>query len=159
RPLFTSDLSVDEALLLEEIGFEPLELVVGTCHYHIGYQLASWSKNEEMTTLTAAMHQARAVAMSRMEAQVRAAGAGGVIGVRLTVGHHGHHAEFSVLGTAVRCFGDNAAWRVGGRPFTSDLSGQDFYALARGGFGPRALVMGNCVYHVAHQGLGQWLGT
>ncbi len=42
------------------------------------------------------------------------------------------------------------------RFFTSDLSGQDFWMLLRSGFRPVSLVMGNCVYHVAHQTLGGW---
>ena len=41
-------------------------------------------------------------------------------------------------------------------PFTSDLSGQDFWTLLQTGYRPVGMVMGNCVYHVAHQGLGQW---
>ena len=41
----------------------------------------------------------------------------------------------------------------GGRPFTSDLSGQDFSTLLRAGYRPVGLVMGNCVYHVARQGM------
>ena len=39
-----------------------------------------------------------------------------------------------------------------GRPFTSDLSGQDFWTLLSAGYRPLGLVMGTCVYHVAHQG-------
>jgi uncharacterized protein YbjQ (UPF0145 family) len=45
---------------------------------------------------------------------------------------------------------------VRGLPFTSDLSGQDFWTLLRAGYRPVGMVMGNCVYHVAHQGMGQW---
>lgn len=41
--------------------------------------------------------------------------------------------------------------------FTSDLSGQDFYTLISAGYRPLGLVMGTCVYHVAHQGLGSWV--
>jgi uncharacterized protein YbjQ (UPF0145 family) len=53
--------------------------------------------------------------------------------------------------------GDGAAWRDRyGRPFTCDLSGADFWALVRAGFRPVALAHGVCVYHVAHQSLGQW---
>jgi uncharacterized protein YbjQ (UPF0145 family) len=153
---YTSDLSIDEALLLEEIGFEPLEFVMGSSFFHIGYQLASWGRNQEMDTLTRAMEQARALAMSRLLEQIGAAD--GVVGVRLLVDHHHHNAEFIAMGTAVRARSNGAAWRVSGRPFTSDLSGQDFWALARAGWRPRGLVMGCCVYHVAHQSLGQWLG-
>ena len=39
-----------------------------------------------------------------------------------------------------------------GRPFTSDLSGQDFWTLFRTGYRPVGMVMGSCVYHVARQG-------
>ena len=38
-------------------------------------------------------------------------------------------------------------------PFTSDLSGQDFWTLLPAGYRPLGLVMGTCVYHVAHQGM------
>jgi uncharacterized protein YbjQ (UPF0145 family) len=39
----------------------------------------------------------------------------------------------------------------------SDLSGQDFWTLLKVGYRPVGMVMGSCVYHVAHQSLGQWL--
>jgi uncharacterized protein YbjQ (UPF0145 family) len=35
-----------------------------------------------------------------------------------------------------------------GRPFTSDLSGQDFWTLLNAGYRPLGFVMGNCVYQV-----------
>ena len=153
---YTSDLSVDEALLLEEAGFDPLELVMGASFFHIGYQLAGWSRNREMERLTQAMQEARALAMGRLLAQSEQHGADGVVGVRLTLDHRGHQAEFLAIGTAVRARA--GSWRVRGKPFTSELSGQDFWALVRAGYRPCGLVMGNCVYHVAHQSLGAWLG-
>jgi len=45
-----------------------------------------------------------------------------------------------------------------GKPFTSDLSGQDFWTLLQTGYFPQGLVMGTCVYHIAHRGIGQTLG-
>ncbi|HEY8812954.1 MAG TPA: heavy metal-binding domain-containing protein [Candidatus Dormibacteraeota bacterium] len=45
------------------------------------------------------------------------------------------------------------------KPFTSDLSGQDFWTLLQAGYAPRGLVMGTCVYHVAHQSLRGWFST
>jgi uncharacterized protein YbjQ (UPF0145 family) len=44
-------------------------------------------------------------------------------------------------------------------PFTSDLSGQDFWTLIRAGYAPLGMVMGSCVYHIAHQKLGGKLGN
>jgi len=154
---YTSDLSVDEALLLEELGVEPLEFVMGSSYFHVGYQLAGWSKNQEMDRLTQSMALARASAMHKLLAQVNAVDADGVVGVRVQVEHRAHHAEFIAMGTAVSVRSNRAAWRAFGRPFTSDLSGQDFWSLVRGGYRPRAMVMGCCVYHVAHQSLGPWL--
>ena len=37
-----------------------------------------------------------------------------------------------------------------------DLSGQDFWTLIQAGYPPVGMVMGTCVYHVAHQGCWQW---
>src|ERR1700749_3651989 len=67
--LFTSDLSVNEFLLVREAGFRPLSLVLGSSIYHVGFQMGRWSKNQELETLTQAMYHARELAMSRMEAE------------------------------------------------------------------------------------------
>ena len=48
--IFTSDLTVNEFLLVREVGFRPLGLVLGSSIYHVGIQLGRWSKNQEMTT-------------------------------------------------------------------------------------------------------------
>lgn len=37
--LFTSDLSVNEFLLVREAGFRPLGLVLGSSIYHVGFQM------------------------------------------------------------------------------------------------------------------------
>ncbi|MGH2444363.1 MAG: heavy metal-binding domain-containing protein, partial [Chloroflexota bacterium] len=63
-------------------------------------------------------------------------------------------AEFIAIGTAVKNRAGELHRAPNGRPFTSDLSGQDFWTLLSAGYRPVGLVMGNCVYHVAHQGLG-----
>ena len=45
-----------------------------------------------------------------------------------------------------------------GGPFTSDLSGQDFWSLLHAGYRPIEMVMGRCVYHVTHRGVLSGLG-
>src|SRR6202161_765709 len=87
--IFTSDLTVNEFLLVREVGFRPLGLVLGSSIYHVGIQLGRWSKNQELTTLSQAMYHARELAMSRMEAEASALGADGIVGVRLEVGVKG----------------------------------------------------------------------
>ncbi|HEV2638393.1 MAG TPA: heavy metal-binding domain-containing protein [Actinocrinis sp.] len=165
--IFTSDLSVNEFLLVREAGFRPLGLVLGSSIYHVGIQLGRWSQNQELTTLSQAMYHARELAMSRMEAEASALGADGIVGVRLEVEfkEFGRDvAEFIAVGTAVKADGadpgQGGTWRNNkGKPFTSDLSGQDFWTLVRAGYAPLDMVMGSCVYHIAHQRMGQAFGN
>ena len=162
KGIFTSDLSVNEFLLVKRAGFEPTGLVIGSSIYHIGYQQANWSQNQEMGVLSQAMYHARDLAMTRMEEEATALGADGIVGVRLEVGRYDwgeNLAEFIAIGTAVKSTDGQNHKTPQGKPFTSDLSGQDFYVLLSMGYIPRALVMGSCVYHVAHQGIRQAFKT
>jgi len=163
--LFTSDLSVNEFLLVREAGFRPVGLVLGTSVYHVGLQVGRWNKNMELDKLTQAMYHARELAMTRMEAEAEVLGADGIVGVRLEIEFKefgGDLAEFIAVGTAV--VADQAppsgAWRnTKGLPFTSDLSGQDFWTLIQAGYAPLGMVMGTCVYHIAHRGVLSTLST
>ena len=170
RRLFTSDLSVNELALIHEAGFEPVGMVVGSSVYHIGWQPAYVSyggfgmgyvyQDQELDTLTAAKYQARELAMSRMEAEADALGADGIVGVRLTVGEFSWGAdlaEFMAVGTAVRARGASAGTGASfrtkfGKPFTSDLSGQEFATLLKAGYRPLGLVMGVSVYAAYQNG-------
>jgi uncharacterized protein YbjQ (UPF0145 family) len=73
-----------------------------------------------------------------------------VVAVRLTLNVHAWGAnviEFLAIGTAVKS--DQPGFRgAENRPFTSDLSGQDFWTLLNAGYRPMGFVMGNCVYYV-----------
>jgi len=57
-------------------------------------------------------------------------------------------AEFRAIGCAVKHRGGESYRNVHGKPFQSDLNGQDFWTLIRTGFRPVGFVMGNCVYYV-----------
>ena len=160
--LFTSDLSVNEFLLIKEIGFHPLGFVMGSSIYHTGIQTRRWGQSQELTKLTEAMYNARELAMTRMEEEATELGADGVVGVRLDVNYYEwgkDAAEFIAVGTAVKAESGESYRNKLGKPFTSDLSGQDFWTLMQTGFVPLGLVMGTCVYHIAHRGLGQTLGS
>jgi uncharacterized protein YbjQ (UPF0145 family) len=155
---FTSDLSANEHLVVREAGFEPLGLVLGSSIYHIGFQQANWKQSQEMGVLTQAMYHARELAMTRMEEEADQLGADGVVGVRLDIGRYewgADMAEFIAVGTAVKHREGVLHRAPNGRPFTSDMSGQDFTTVLRTGFRPVGMVMGNCVYHVAHQSMRQ----
>ncbi|MGO9754407.1 MAG: heavy metal-binding domain-containing protein [Solirubrobacteraceae bacterium] len=158
--LFTSDLAVNEFVAVDEAGFEPLGMVMGSSIYHIGFQTAGFKTSQELTTLTQAMYNARQLAMTRMEEEADQLGSDGVVGVRLTVGYYewgADMAEFSAIGTAVK-HRDGVMHRApNGRPFTSALTGQQFATLIQFGYRPVGMVMGNCVYHIAHQSMRQMM--
>jgi uncharacterized protein YbjQ (UPF0145 family) len=166
--IFTSDLSVNEFLLVREVGFRPAGLVLGSSIYHVGLQFGRWGQSQELDVLSTAMYHARELAMTRMEAEAQALGADGVVGVRLDVEMKefgADIAEFIAVGTAVVAEpgaggGGVTNWRNNkGMPFTSDLSGQDFWTLIRAGYAPLGMVMGSCVYHIAHQKFGSKMGN
>jgi uncharacterized protein YbjQ (UPF0145 family) len=163
---FSSDLSVDEAILLGETGFVPCRLVMGSSIYHVGWARGSmltsstglgptfsnWGEGE-LTSLSRAMVDARNLAMSRLVSDAAQAGGEVVVGVRLTVEPHaggGGKAEFTAIGTAIarRSAGARRPRRPHGDVVATDLSGQDFYFLDRAGWEPLGLVFGNCVYYV-----------
>jgi uncharacterized protein YbjQ (UPF0145 family) len=158
RGLFTSDLSVNEYLCVEKAGFEPVGLVVGSSIYHVGYQFGGLRQNMELDVLSQAMYNARELAMTRMEEEADQLGADGVVGVRLDIGRYewgSDMAEFIAIGTAIKHKEGKLHRAPNGRPFTSDLSGQDFWTLMQTGKRPVGMVMGSCVYHVAHRGVMQ----
>lgn len=155
RPaFFTSDLSVDEFLLIEHAGFEALGLVLGSSIYHVGFQWQKWTVSQELPILTRAMYDARELAMTRMEEEADLLGADGIVGVRLVFKQYAMDEgvlEFQAVGTAIRHREHAGSMRTkDNRPFTSDLSGQDLWKLVRGGYRPVSLSMGACVYHIAH---------
>lgn len=56
--------------------------------------------------------------------------------------------EFMAIGTAVKHRGAESFKNKKGKPFQSDLSGQEFWTLIRAGYRPVGFVMGNCVYYI-----------
>lgn len=157
--LFSSDLSVNEFLLVRQAGFTPIGMVLGTSIYHVGFQRRRRWQNHELEKISQAMYHARELAMGRMEEEADILGADGIVGVRLEINFenfsHGL-AEFLAVGTAVK-FDQNRAdvappdynWHTNrGKPFTSDLNGQDFWTLLQSGYAPLSLVMGSCVYQI-----------
>ena len=155
RPaFFTSDLSIDEFLLIEQAGFSALGLVMGSSIYHVGFQWQKWSVSQELTVLTNAMFDARELAVTRMEEEADVLGADGIAGVRLVFKEYAMEEgvlEFQAIGTAIRHRERTGPFRTkDNRPFTSDLSGQDLWKLVRAGYRPVSLSMGACVYHIAH---------
>lgn len=157
KPFFTSSLSVNEFALAATEGVRPLGQVMGSTIFHVGWQYTPIYQSTELTTLSHAQYQARHLALSRLQQEARLLGAHGVIGVRLIRKSHewGENlTEFTAQGTAVAL----ADSPVPEHPFVCALSGQDFYALRRGGFFPVGFAFGTCTYYHVASYLTQWAG-
>jgi hypothetical protein len=67
---------------------------------------------------------------------------------------HGRSPSCIAIGTGVVHGEGHKGFRAhDDGPFTSDLSGQDFWSLLHSGYRPVEMVMETCVYHVAHRGV------
>jgi len=153
---FTSNLSVSELALTASQGLRPLGQVMGSTVYHVGWQYTPMYASHELTTISEAQSHARHLAISRLQQEAHLLGAHGVIGVRLERKSYDWGAnliEFAASGTAVAL---PDAGPPPKNPFVCALSGQEFYALRRGGFFPVGFAFGTCTYyHVATQS-NQW---
>jgi hypothetical protein len=149
--VFTSDFSVDEFLLVRKADFEPIGVCVGTYVYHVGVQQLEQEPG----------------ARRAVEGDVSRPRTGDELHARLgnrDAGrrHRRHQGDDQATGMGRAIAGIHrhrhrrGAWRRrahDGGPFTSDLSGQDFWSLLHSGYRPVEMVMGSCVYHVAHRGM------
>jgi uncharacterized protein YbjQ (UPF0145 family) len=166
---WSSALSTDEFAAIRSVGFEPVGQVLGAAVYNLGYRggygcpsysyfgsysrfATGWAGNQGAATsvsssgsgsayapLVQTLYAARRAAIGRMAAECAQLGGHGVVGVLLTIGNFpAGGLEFKAIGTAVRAPGAMALKR----PFTSDVSGQDFAKLIADGVVPVGLALG-----------------
>ncbi len=167
---WSSALSTDEFAAIKSAGFDPAGQVLGAAVYNVGYRGGygcpsyssfgsysrfsgpNWSGYQPAGTavsssgsgaayapLVRTLYDARRAAIGRMVAECAQLGGHGVVGVSLTVGSFpAGGLEFKAIGTAIRAPGAMAL----PRPFTSDLSGQDFAKLIADGVVPVGLALG-----------------
>jgi uncharacterized protein YbjQ (UPF0145 family) len=163
-----SALTSDEFAAIRSVGFEPVGQVLGAAVYNIGYTggyncpgaWGSWGYGIPAQTVTQVssrggfgsfaplvqtMYDARHKALDRMTAECEELGGHGVVGVLLTIGPFPSGGlEFKAIGTAIRAPGvpPVSQWTRRKKPFTSDLSGQDFTKLIMKGWVPTGLALG-----------------
>jgi uncharacterized protein YbjQ (UPF0145 family) len=158
-----SALTADEFTAIRGVGFEPVGQVLGAAVYNVGYtggyacpgawagyggyvtpyqsvtSVSGVSSMGSFGPMVQTLYQARRRAIARMSAECAELGGHGVVGVLLTIGAFpAGGLEFKAIGTAVRAPGGVPLKR----PFTSDLSGQDFTKLIMAGWVPVGLALG-----------------
>lgn len=134
----TSDLSIDETLVLHSIGWEPVELVCGAGVFSIPAGVWLWNQGE-ITAASNAYAGALTRAAASLHAECRAVGGHGVVGVRLEVAVEHHLVNAVMVGSAVA---PTAGVKPPAQPFVSDLSGRDFTLLHQAGWDPIGLAFG-----------------
>jgi uncharacterized protein YbjQ (UPF0145 family) len=158
-----SALSTNEFAAIRSAGFEPAGQVLGAAVYNVGYTggfscPGAWAGfsgyGAPVASITAVsgdgsyasygpmvqtLYEARRTAIGRMTEECAELGGHGVVGVKLTIGSFpAGGLEFKAIGTAIHAPGAPPLRR----PFTSDLSGQDFAKLVHSGWMPAGLALG-----------------
>lgn len=148
----TSDLSIDEVLLLHSAGWEPAAVVFGVSWWSIPWGVWQWGQVGEVSEAAAAFRGAFNQAASNLRKECSDAGGSGVVGVEVELRVRSHHVDVALSGTAVR--------RVEARnqrfEFISDLSARDFILLSRAGWTPIDLVAGASFVIAPRRSARQW---
>jgi uncharacterized protein YbjQ (UPF0145 family) len=157
----TSDLSLDEILLLHSVGLEPAEVVFGVGCVSILTGVWTWAVGA-VDDARVAFHAALNLAKENIRSQVHRTGALGVVGVEVEVDMRPHACTVVITGTAVRAMSDEAShshFRVKyHNAFLCDLSARDFVVLGNAGWYPLDLVAGASFVHAPRRSLGTAVG-
>jgi len=145
----TSDLSMDEALLLHGMGWEPVDLVFGASLASIPPTVWTWGSGE-IGAASEAHNLAVGSAAAHLGQQCAAVAGHGVVGVRVEVEVHRHHVDVELTGTAVR----PVRGKDRSAPFVSDLSARDFTLLHNAGWGPIGLAFGASFVYAPRRSVG-----
>ncbi len=133
----TSDLTIDEMLLLHSAGWEPVDLVYGISWWSVPWNAWQWTTGE-VQEASSAFAGAAAQAAKQLRESCERAGGSGVLGVEVGVRVSSHHVAIELSGTAVRrTRADHHRFE-----FISDLSARDFVLLDRAGWRPLGLATG-----------------
>lgn len=157
----TSFLGHSSFALLDQMGFEPVGVVIGTSIMHIGgIQVAGWSTPRELDTYSGAIMIGIDNALRRLRDEAAIMGADGVhlktMVQRSNVAGEEH--EYKVSGTALRFRPKPGAMRArDGGPFINTTAPTSLYQMMKRGWVPSTVAYGACVYHVPHRTMRQSL--
>jgi len=151
---FLSDLTVGELVLLEEIGYRPVDIVsgVGTASWNPQFTTAATEGNMWGRAIATAIDHAR----SGILEELRSRQADGVVAMRFELERErANLLTCTMLGTAVRSPHRQPA---DGQPFATTLTARDFHLLVRAGYEPTGIVIGVSVVGFAARSVSQSLG-
>jgi len=154
-PFFTSAGSAQELYCHMDAGYLPKAHAFGNIAYSMGVgggflgALKTLARGE-IKEYSDVFDHTRHYALDRMVAQAREAGANAVVGIRTTIlPWHALH-EMVMTGTAARH--DALPKECDSNPVTSDLTGEEAWAMASLGYAPVKLLMSTSIYSLGFVG-------
>jgi uncharacterized protein YbjQ (UPF0145 family) len=151
----TSDLTVDELLLLHAAGWEPVDLVTGVSVVSVPLGVWNWGQGV-ITSASDAHNMAFADAAQRLRDECLRVDGYGVVGVQVDTKVEPRHVDVELTGTAIRPL-RGVSGSGSGLPadsFVSDLSARDFTLLQQAGWVPAGLAFGACFVYVPRRSVG-----
>ena len=159
QPTFVSDLTVGELILLEEVGYRPVDIVwgAGSASFDPRFTTGNSDGTWWGQAISTAIDHARQSIFNMVQTHQGA----GVVAMRLEFEREPFNVvTCSLLGTAVRPI--TAAPQAQGsgpaQPFLTTLSARDFHLLVRAGYEPTGIVRGAAVVGFAARSVSQQLG-
>jgi len=147
--MFTSAGDAQELYCHMDAGYEPKQFVFGNIAYSVGAVggIAGALKTlvrGEIKEFSDVFNETRHHALERLVAHAKAAGANAVVGVRTNVLHFAGFHEMYMTGTAALHAVLPAEFRAA--PVTSDLTGEELWAMTQLGYMPVKLLISTSVY-------------
>lgn len=149
REIFTSAGDAQELYCHMDAGYQPLQHVFGNVAYSMGVGgsiLGSLKTlvRGEVRQFSDIFNVTRHLALERVVKQAKAAGANSVVGIRTTVQKWMGVHEMLMTGTAT--FNHDLPQWATQNPVTSDMTGEELWAMTSLGFAPVKLLMSTSIY-------------
>jgi uncharacterized protein YbjQ (UPF0145 family) len=157
---FTTSSDGQELFCQWDAGYAPRSFVFGNVAYSIGVGkglLGSFRKlaKGEVKEYSEVFNVTRNLALERLQADAKKAGANSVVGVRTTIlplGQNGNIQEMAMIGTASYHQQLTQISQAVGGVTTSDMTAEETWNVAKLGYVPMKLVLGTSVYSLGFVG-------
>ncbi len=144
---FSTSGNGQELYCLIDSGYEPKQFVMGNVAYSVGLARGLFGALKtlargEIKEFSDIFNKTRHLALDRITAEARAAGANAVVGIETRIMPFKGIHEMLMVGTAAT----HPGLPGGQEPVTSDLTAEEMWNLASLGYMPQKLVLGTAVY-------------
>lgn len=151
---FSTAANVQQLYCQIDSGFKPLSFVFGNVAYSIGIGgniMGSFKslKRGEVKEFTEIFDKTRHLALTRLKAEAKKAGANSIIGIETTLAPLMGAQEMLMIGTASH---HPLLNEYAGNPVTSDMTNEEMWNMVNIGYLPIQLVMGVSVYSLGFAG-------